>query len=130
MHIIMIFNNLPKMWITRYWGKWWSFEAWCMYILHLSHVQFLTLAYEKWSSHNHYTQIRSSWYLYLFVYCKQSCFLYLHSFVLLEIFKYQLLMYFRQIYIKKKKYRNYFSKSIQGTQLTYSSLLDLFSVLI
>lgn len=129
MHIIIIFNNLPKMWITHYWGKWWSFEAWCMYILHLSHVQFLTVAYEKWSSHTHYTQIPSSWYLYLFVYCKQSCFLYLHSFVLLEIFKYQLLMYFRQIYIYKK-YRNYFSKSIQGTQLTYSSLLDLFSVLI
>lgn len=69
--------------------------------------------YEKRSLHNHYTQIPSPWYLYLFVYCKQSCFLYLHSFVLLEIFKYQLLMYFRQIYIKKKSIGITFPKAFK-----------------
>lgn len=126
MHIIIIFNNLPKMWITRYWGKWWSFEAWCIYILHLSHVQFLTVAYEKWSSHNHYTQIPSPWYLYLFVYCKQSCFLYLHSFVLLEIFKYQLLMYFRQIYIYKK-YKLLFQKHSRNSANLFITSRFIFS---
>lgn len=103
--IILVFNNLPKMWITRYWGKWWSFEAWCIYILHLSHVQFLTVAYGKWS--------------FVFILQVKLFLINLHAFILLEIFKYQLLMYFRQN-------RNYFSKSIQGTRLTYSSFLDSF----